>query len=128
MTDVTVQPRRVLVCYDGSGAAEKALDTAAGLVGYGSILAVASVSPSGAEAAAAVLGNARERLLQRHVTATYIPLLGEPADELVDAALELDADLVIIGGRNQNGVLRLDLGPVSADVVQRAPCDVLVVK
>jgi nucleotide-binding universal stress UspA family protein len=125
---MATQSRRVLVCYDGTEAARRALDTAVALMGYGSTLTVAAVAPAGAHTTDLVLSEARERLLQSHLTATYVPLLGEPADELVDAALQLGVDLVIVGGRNKNGVLRLDLGPVSTDVVQRAPCDVLVVK
>jgi nucleotide-binding universal stress UspA family protein len=125
---MAIPPRRILVGYDGTEAAHRALDTAVSLVGYGSTLAVASVAPYGTRTADVVLSEARERLLQTHVTATYLPLLGQPADELVDAACVLGADLVVVGGRNKNGILRLELGPVSADVVQRAPCDVLVVK
>ena len=62
------------------------------------------------------------------MTATYLPLLGDPADELVGTAAALDADLVVIGARDRNGRATLELGPVSSEVVRRAPCDVLVVK
>ena len=127
MIDMATRPRRVLICYDGSAAAEKAL-AAAGLIGYGSTLAVASVAPLGADTAQATLNAARERLLERHVSATYLPLHGDAADELVDAVQVLRADLLVVGGRTQNGHLELGLGPVSGDIVQRAPCDVLVVK
>ena len=128
MTDMATRPKRVLVCFDGSAAAEKALDAAAGLIGYGSTLAVASVAPLGADTAEAKLDEARERLLERHVSATYLPLHGHAADELVDAAQVLGADLLVVGARTRNGHLELGLGPVSGDVVQRAPCDVLVVR
>jgi nucleotide-binding universal stress UspA family protein len=128
MIDMATQPKRVLVCYDGSEAAEKALDAAARLIGYGSTLAVASVAPLGADTAQARLDEARERLLERHVPATYLPLHGDAADELVDAAQVLGADMLVVGARTQNGHVELGLGPVSGDVVQRAPCDVLVVK
>jgi hypothetical protein len=73
MIDMATQPKRVLVCYDGSGAAEKALDAAASLIGYGSTLAVASVAPLGADTTQATLNGARERLLERHVPATHLP-------------------------------------------------------
>jgi nucleotide-binding universal stress UspA family protein len=128
MTDMAIRPKRVVVCFDGSPAAEKALDAAAGLIGYGSTLAVASVAPLGADTAQARLDEARERLLERHMSATYLPLHGDAADELVDIAQVLGADLLVVGARTQNGHLELGLGPVSGDVVQRAPCDVLVVK
>jgi nucleotide-binding universal stress UspA family protein len=119
--------RRVLVGYDGSESARLALDAAAALVGYGSTLTVAHVAPLG-EGARDVLSDARERLLRLHVSARYLQLAGDAADELVDAVQVLGADLIVLGGRSQNGHLELGLGAVSGDVVGRAPCDVFVVK
>jgi nucleotide-binding universal stress UspA family protein len=119
--------RRVLVGYDGSESARRALEAAAALVGYGSTLTVASVAPIGGDSQNA-LSDARERLLRLHVSARYLHLAGDAADELVDAVQVLAADLIVLGGRSQNGHLELGLGPVSGDVVVRAPCDVLVVK
>lgn len=127
MRDMAARSQRVLVGYDGSKSSQKALDAAATLIGYGSTLAVVSVAES-QFAAEARLDEARARLRSLHVTATYVPLYGDAADELVDAAQVLDADVIVIGGRTQNGYLELGLGSVSGDVVQRAPCDVLVVK
>jgi nucleotide-binding universal stress UspA family protein len=128
MASMAAQPRRVLVGYDGTEASRKALDVAAGLIGYGSTLAVATVEQTGAPTANIVLSEAREWLLQHHLPAAYLPLHGDPADELVDAASYLDADLVVVGRRSQNGEARPAMGPVSTEVAQRAPCDVLVVK
>jgi nucleotide-binding universal stress UspA family protein len=124
---MAARARRVLVGYDGSESAERALDAAAALVGYGSTLTVAHVAPLGAGSQDA-LSDARERLLGLHVSATYLQLAGDAADELVDAVQVLGADLIVLGGRSQNGHLELGLGPVTGDVVGRAPCDVLVVK
>jgi nucleotide-binding universal stress UspA family protein len=121
------KPQRVLLGYDGSKGAQRALEVAAALIGYGSTLSVVSVADTEGWAEAA-LREARERLLERHVSATYVPLDGDAADELVDAAQVLRTDLVIVGARTQNGHLELGLGPVSGAVVDRAPCDVLVVK
>jgi len=42
---MAAQPRRIVVGFDGSDAAWRALDVAAGLTGYGSTLAVVSVEP-----------------------------------------------------------------------------------
>ena len=122
---MAVQPRRILVGYDGSDASVRALDVAADLAGYGSSLAVVTVrtgSVDGATAAAA-----REHLLRRHVVARYHEPSGEPAEELVEKAKELDADLIVIGRRSRKP-LRAFLGSVSARVVRRTDCDVLVVR
>lgn len=128
LRSMAAHARRILVGFDGSDAAQRALDAAAGLIGYGSTLAVANVAPKGAHTANIVLSEAREHLLERHLRATYLPLYGDPADELIGAAHELDVDLVVIGSRNHTGNRRPALGSVSGDVVRRAPCDVLVVR
>ena len=61
------------------------------------------------------------------MAASYLQPVGEPAAELVDAARELDADLVVLGRRSRS-LRRAVLGSVSAKVVRNAPCDVLVVR
>ena len=61
------------------------------------------------------------------MAATYLQPVGEPAAELVEAARELDADLVVLGRRSRS-LRRVVLGSVSAKVVRDAPCDVLVVR
>jgi nucleotide-binding universal stress UspA family protein len=120
------QARRIIVGYDDSESARRALDRAADLTGYGSTLTVVSVAREDGELSASALERAREQLLRRHVTATYLQPVGEPAAELVGTARELEADLVVVG-RRSHSLRRLVLGSVSADVVRRAPCDVLVV-
>jgi nucleotide-binding universal stress UspA family protein len=113
-----------MVGFDGSDAATRALDTAADLTGYGSTLAVVTVVAEGAEHATA---SARELLQRRHVEARYHEVSGEPAEQLVKKAHELGADLIVVGRRSRSPLRRL-LGSVSARVVRRAPCDVLVVR
>lgn len=54
--------------------------------------------------------------------------LGSPADEIVDLADELDADLILVGSRGLGAVRRLVLGSVSEGVVHHAPCPVLVLR
>ena len=122
---MATQARRILVGYDGSEASVRALDAAADLLGYGSSLAVVTVRT---QAIAETTGaTAREHLLRRHVEARYHDSAGEPAEELVAKARELDADLIVIGRRSRSP-LRALLGSVSARVVRRAHCDVLVVR
>ena len=117
--------RRIMVGYDGSDAAGRALDAAADLVGYGSTLTVVTVQTG--EVGRSTGSDARDRLRVRHVEAHYREPTGEPGEQLVESARELGADLVVVGGRNLNPP-RTVLGSVSARVVRRAPCDVLVVR
>ena len=97
------------------------------LAGYGSTLTVVSVAADGGRYQPGPLDLAREQLVRRQVSATYLQPVGEPAAELVEAARELDADPPILGRRSRS-LRRLVLGSVSARVVRQAPCDVLVVR
>ena len=125
--DMSAQPRRIVVGVDDSEPSRRALERAADLAGYGSTLTVVSVARDGEQYAAGPLEQAREALLRRHVSATYLQPVGDPAAELVDAARELEADLVVLGRRSRS-LRRVVLGSVSDAVVRRAPCDVLVVR
>ncbi len=128
LTAMAAQPRRVLVGYDGSSSAQRALEAAAAFVGYGSTLAVVGVGARIEDDAEAALEDARGRLRGRQLPVTYVSRRGDAADELVDAARTLGASLLVVGARTENGRQRPGLGAVSADVVRRAPCDVLVVR
>jgi nucleotide-binding universal stress UspA family protein len=125
---MAAQARRIVVGFDGSDAAWRALDVAAQLTGYGSTLAVVSVAREGNGSARGLLDAAHERLLQQRVPATYVDRVGEAAAELVSAARQLEADLVVVGRRGETSDGAPLPGSVSADVVRDADCDVLVIR
>ena len=52
---------------------------------------------------------------------------GQPAEEIIALAEELEVDLVVVGSRRMGRVKRLIVGSVSEGVVHRASCPVLVV-
>lgn len=51
----------------------------------------------------------------------------EPYEEIVDAAEEIEADLIVMGRRGQRGLARMMVGDATAKVVGYAPCPVLIV-
>lgn len=53
---------------------------------------------------------------------------GEPADDLISAAEELGADLIVIGLRRRSPVGKLILGSNAQRILLDAPCPVLAVK
>lgn len=53
---------------------------------------------------------------------------GDPAAEIVRLANIHAAELIVIGSRGLTGVSRILQGSVSGQVVEEAPCSVLVVK
>lgn len=129
----------IVVGYDGSDASRRALGRAADLADEGATVFVVHAAPSvypGSGAAEVpdpaeerqsktLLDEAKELLAKRGVTAETRTAVGGAADALVDTASESGADVVIVGRRN-SAVAHI-LGSVSSDVVERAPCDVLVV-
>ncbi len=54
--------------------------------------------------------------------------VGHPADEIVQLASEIDADLIVVGTHGRRGFRRLILGSVAERVLRLAHCPVLVVR
>lgn len=61
------------------------------------------------------------------LAADSVRLDGDPASELLRAC-EKDVDLLVVGSRGYGPVARVLLGSVSRQVVQKAPCPVLVAR
>jgi nucleotide-binding universal stress UspA family protein len=129
---------RILVGYSGSEASRRALVHAAQLVGRGGSLDVINVigsQPISARVGSlvdgerkrqqTVLHEAQALLGERDVRMTPHKALGDPTSEIRTAAEESGAGVIVVG--RGNGVRRLIDGSVSARLVRRAPCDVLVV-
>ena len=53
---------------------------------------------------------------------------GAPADQIIRVADELEADLIVIGGRGKGAVAAILLGSVAYQVLHHAPCPVLVTR
>lgn len=52
---------------------------------------------------------------------------GGPADSILSATKEFDADLIVVGSVGMTSSARFLLGSVANDVAHHAPCDVLIV-
>jgi nucleotide-binding universal stress UspA family protein len=161
---VTLRPRSgthltIVVGYDGTPAAERALRRAAEyarafaakvvVVNVAAPQPLAEVSAPGAFGllpySAYALDDARElaerdeQLWEQHrervqalfadagLPVEFAGVAGEPAQELVEAAEERQADLIVVGTREPGFLDRLLGGSVSQDVARRARCDVLIV-
>ncbi len=53
---------------------------------------------------------------------------GAPADQIIRVADEVEADLIVIGGRGKGAVGAVLLGSVAYRVLHHAPCPVLVTR
>jgi nucleotide-binding universal stress UspA family protein len=132
---------RLVVGYDGSESAKRALERASSIAtDQDQVVVVAAAEP---RARAAItegahldpseiqrrrkdLEEARDFLSERGIQAETIEAQGDPGAVIVEAAK--GADLAIVGSRGLNPLQRIVLGSVSSKVVHRADCDVLVVR
>lgn len=62
------------------------------------------------------------------VTTTHRLAEGDPAAEIVKAAQEVKADLIVLGTHGWTGLSRLLIGSVAEGVMRKATCPVLTVK
>lgn len=131
----------IIVGYDGSEHARRALETAAKLANGATVKVISAVSVMAAGGhgnAGADPGEKAERsreladaqaFLEAHgIRVETVEGYGEPADVLIDEARESGADLVVVGTRGLNPAKQLVLGSVSTKVAHRAPCSVLVAR
>jgi nucleotide-binding universal stress UspA family protein len=75
-----------------------------------------------------VLFAARDVLEAEGVSSTGLAPVGDPAEEILKAAKQFEAELIVIGARSLGPVKRLVLGSVSTKVMHESDCDVLIVK
>jgi nucleotide-binding universal stress UspA family protein len=136
-----VEAPRILVAYDGSEPARRALARVARFVPGASVAIVSVAEPIYRDARYTgfadpdeekrqkdALEEARAVLAESGIEATTAAPVGKAADEIVRTATEAEANLIVLGARGLNPVKRLVLGSVSTKVLHEAPCDVLVVK
>jgi nucleotide-binding universal stress UspA family protein len=136
---------RVLLAYDGSEAAGRALDwsvrVARGEPGSGvTVLAVATaleaappiadaIDPrSGPERLRELLARAAGTLTAAGVEADTLLRVGSPAEEIIRVADDGGYDLVVLGNTGSGGAVRFLMGSVSDRVVRHAARPVMVVR
>ena len=118
--------RNVVVAYDGTAGARAALDRAAAVAGTeGASLTLVQASSDEAEARHS-LQEAIESLDPSLKAGPWV-VNGAAAEGILAVAREIHADLIVTGSRARGQVVRALLGSTSTELVQNAPCDVLVV-
>jgi len=81
-----------------------------------------------AEVAGPILAKTLEVLAEVESKVNDVVLVGNPAEEIVQFAMNLDVDLVVAGTRGRSPAKELYLGSVSSALVHRAACSVLIVR
>ena len=139
---------RILVGYDGSDNAERALARAIQLTRqFKAELRIVVVADTMSYAVAATGGLYRRFNEQTKENAVNLASAaldtakaaglkdvyasdeeGQPADMILTLATEYKVNLIVVGRRGVRGLERFLMGSVSAAVINNAKCDVLVVK
>ncbi|MDZ7769261.1 MAG: universal stress protein [Woeseiaceae bacterium] len=122
---------KMLVGYDGSEFAKRALARAVTLAGTKGSVTIASVIASDSQASEMVsqqrlLSDAKSLAGKRKVET--LELSGNAAEALMKAASKLEADFLVVGSRGRGAAASLLLGSVSATLAREAPCDVIIVR
>lgn len=140
--------RKILVGYDGSDNAKRALERAIALSeGEGAILRIIVVvntilpvygttapyyPPDYAEQVTKEgqksLAEALNRAKQSTQNASGAVMDGHPVEMILGSADREGSDLIVLGRRGISGVERFLMGGVSSSVVSHSKCDVLIVK
>lgn len=94
---------------------------------------MASAADSAVQPTAAGRRRMRSRLQKvledADVTASRTHILhGSVADTILELALKLDADVLVMGVMSRRGLKRLTIGDTAESIVRAAPCDVLLIK
>lgn len=135
--------KRILVAYDDTGPAQRALERAAELAkAFDAEVIVTSVAPllvGSPRATGPVdptdtpahhqeeLEHARALLAERGIDATSVAATGDPAGAIVMIADQRDADLVVVGTREPGLVERVMRRSVSSEVARHVHHDLLIV-
>jgi nucleotide-binding universal stress UspA family protein len=78
--------------------------------------------------ARAVLPRESRRAEEQGVEVEWGARQGDPAEALLEAAAEMDADVIVVASKGMTGVKRLEMGSVANKVTHHAPCSVMVVR
>lgn len=74
------------------------------------------------------IGRAETTLRRDGLAVDGVLIRGRPASSIVDEAAGMNADLVVVGSRGHGTIATMVLGSTAAEVVDHAPCPVLVAR
>lgn len=90
---------------------------------------IASIEDNLNMAAETILADADKTLSEYKLTPTNMVIRsGDAGNEIIKAANDIEADLIVVGARSRSGVEQIFLGSVSHKLSMHAPCSTIVVK
>ncbi len=134
---------KLLLATDGSESAEAAIKEALNIAKVCSsrlyVISVVEVNPEYEALAPQIIGKAetetnkhlksvKKKAERKGISCEVIAHEGEePYRFIVDEAIKIKADMIIMGSHGRTGLKRLMMGSVTSRVIGHAPCKVLVV-
>jgi nucleotide-binding universal stress UspA family protein len=142
----------ILICFDGSDEARRAIEQAGAILGGGHAVVlntwelltvpvggygledfavgvpVREVEDASRERAQKLAADGAELARAQGFDAEPAVKEGPPAGAIIEAAEERSAKLIVIGSRGYGGLKGSMMGSVSNQVIHHAPCPVLVIK
>ena len=133
MNAKTNRRMKILLAYDGSQHAQAAVKLVQDLTLLPkSKVQLLQVFPPGKTAVVSQLEHAlevaEEELKSHHIDADADLVLGYPAEKIVEIAIKMKPDLIVIGAKGLRATLGILLGGVAQQVVEYACCPTLVVR
>jgi nucleotide-binding universal stress UspA family protein len=132
---------KILVGYDGSEGAKKALDRAASMVKDGDEIVVVFVVPPTTmeefagfdtdltvEKARGMLNDVGVSLKDTGIPVTTFVKEGDVADEIIKLGAELKCDIIVVGSHGLSKVGTFALGDVAEEVAKKASRPVLLIR
>ena len=132
--------QRLVVGYDGKERSQRAVQAAVELAtSLGAVVHIVNAVPKdrlrdldgGPERRAVDVDSSKVLLAEledsiEYDAVTTASVKGAPADVVVAEAVRIDADLIVVGNKNVQGIGRV-LGSVAEHIAKKAPCAVLIV-
>ncbi len=132
----------IVLAYDGSEGAKRALELLGGLVRAGDRVTAVGVaegiplfgyagtlpSPEQEQERDSRLAEAEESLTVQGIAVSLEPRVGDPATAILDVAEREEAGLIVLGTRGLGIAERWLIGSVSDKVLHHAHCSVLVAR
>jgi nucleotide-binding universal stress UspA family protein len=124
----TFWQKRILVATDGSVLGQAAVEAAARFAALSGLPVTVLSVPSSTQIDTQQVVDDAVRELQAHgVTVDARVTEGKPDEVITATAIEIGADLVVLGSHGRTGITKLLLGSVSQQVIGALTCPALVV-
>ena len=120
--------KKILVPYDGSSHAKKALNQAISLAQCSDGATILNSTIPADDDPDQVDMAEVEKLIPENTPHKVLLEMGEPVPMLLYLAGEIGADLIITGSRGRGALKSLFMGSVSSGILKNAKCPVFIIK